>query len=1242
MDFSGEEDGSSAAPGWNVIRIDPSSELVLETPPPDVVSSIDQYFQQLKTCSLKKSGVSSYTPSDSDSGEGLFVTQSVATSKKTGRQLGSPQRTESVLDYESQSVNRRLSETLDDDHQERSRDSCVPCPRKTKHLNYAAPRRATFPFLSNKKQHLPLVKHKILENSEIGGFFKCIKKIQEGNVKLGTCLDLEEDDDGELEDDCDHEVRRVDRKCFVLGLNTGKKSQWLPQPNAQDFWRVKGKDKQSKTTSKDQIRTNDSVKKTNRNSKLPKTKVHLDTANVSAFEEHEQEFHTVLAPCSDAELSDSFPSGQPRSPKITQSALNLPGDHDLIILETQDNSMELDDNMSSAAKNQSDDSYSLLPQPEGDVSSRNEVEHTESDFGSLDLFSSPSNHEIHETISSNSNLKESSQDSDLTQIENESQIVFGSETQRSLQDYVDSDATQIENATEKQFTTSGTTTSKQPEAYKRIPGEAGFKKSDNGEMVSKCDESPSSMKTVYVQPPYKHLPADEPSQAVVSSPCERGMAEEETDTPLFKYNGPSFLKRKRHRACIKPVQKDLDIESLVDDNLRPLMAHKENYVSREVENGEQTEDLHPGAAASPVEDGIYLLLENSDVTKRKKMKNKANFKDGVEPSEENQLLTEQTPKVTKNKKWGKSQTAHEEDHTSADNPPDDAKKTEDTELTPKRTKTKKKYKRGSQFGLEDEKKTIDDSTNEAFETDRPGDQFQFSERQTNETQIRKKKKKKDKKRAQMAIVEDQKYTHDPTDEAPDSNGPEDNVQCNVTQTIETIGVSLDVTNQLLSSEEVRCSSANATRLVSGKKKKKKKKKKNLEINEKDQNESVELNGSTVSPFDDVIRLKNASPSEFEPKNNSESEHLNTKGSVQKRKKKHRILESQTEVDDLTGFEKSPSEFEPQNNSESEHLNTKGSVQKHKKKHRILESQTEVDDLTAFEKSPSEFEPQNNSESEHLNTKGSVQKHKKKHRILESQTEVDDLTGFEKSPSEFEPQNNSESEHLNTKGSVQKHKKKRWILESRTEVDDLTAFEKSPSEFEPQNNSESEHLNTKGSVQKRKKKRQILESRTEVDDLTAFKKSPSEFEPQINSESEHLNTKGSVQKRKKKRQILESRTEVDDLTGFEKSPSEFEPQNNSESEHLNTKGSVQKHKKKRRILESQTEVDDLTAFEKSTSEFEPQNNSESEPVNVNQSVVKCKPKHRILESRTEVDITGLDNTQSDMQLDNNSESEPLIY
>ncbi|XP_016141380.1 glutamic acid-rich protein-like [Sinocyclocheilus grahami] len=341
----------------DLIDIDPHSELIFETPPPDVVDTINECFEQFTSTVEKRSDV--HQPSsDSDSGESLFITQSKTKAVRTERRLGSSKRPESVSD---DSGNGRENE--DTENERGSGGQRAECPKRRKSSIYISTRKTTFPFLSKslRRQHLSSKKHQILENSEMGGFLKCIRKIEEGCVNTGraispSILESELSDNSEGDDhNSDHEVTKVDKTIFVPSYFKGNKQKWLPQSflemriqgslsdnNEEQLFNTKGKEKKRKTKSTKKSKASASIKKQSKSKvEAPKSRAAARTSSESSVDslfmeqEKQHETHEVLASC-----SDSAHCRHRLTKQTVQCAENLDGDHLVVIEETQRNSLE--------------------------------------------------------------------------------------------------------------------------------------------------------------------------------------------------------------------------------------------------------------------------------------------------------------------------------------------------------------------------------------------------------------------------------------------------------------------------------------------------------------------------------------------------------------------------------------------------------------------------------------------------------------------------------------------------------------------------------------------------------------------------------------------------------------------------------------------------------------------------------------------------------------------------------------
>ncbi|KAK7165170.1 hypothetical protein R3I94_003519 [Phoxinus phoxinus] len=946
----------------DLIELDSHSELFLETPPPDVVSSINACFEQFTSTFERRRDASVHrSSSDSDSGESLFVTQSVTKAVRTERRhTRSTKRPESISDDASddgEGVTSRLPENEDTEYEEGSEGLHALCPKRGKRIDYVPPQKATFPFLlkSHRQRHLPMKKHQILENSEIGGFLKCIKKIEEGYVKTGRAispymLESRLNDNSEGDDhNSDHEVTKVDKNIFVICYSNEKK-KWLPQSilekriqdslskgNGEQLLNVNRKEKKRKTKSTKKNKTTASVKKRSKKKrKVPQSKAVARTlsesSSVSFSEEQEKqhETHEVLASCSDAEDSDSSNCRQPLNNQIIQCAENSHENNFVVIEETQRysveavNQMEQVDDMRSGTDNHlSNKSHFVFSRQGGDISVQDQIQQSESDIGSVDLFmplKKHKNNQIHKTTSINANIEESDQDSVVTQIEAEGQFesIFGPGTPRwcdgehHAHEDDESDITQIETKGKsvfgtptKPFTFQDVTSSKHTESQKTgqgpvvLPTELLSRREDKTRYKNKRRKSIScshketevtGIETVTVQASSKHLPlADEPLREVYSSSCEhvivgkqKTVVEMETDTPdspLFKNVGMTFLKRKRKgkkrmgAAILIECDTNVDVSqkvSSVDYVTELKTTCRENRELFDVENRVTNEEQTAASVLrSELFDKIILsTVADSNVIKKAMRKKRKMYKlkerEHVQPGVENQFEAVQFSEP----------------------------------LTLKRTKKKRKAKERTKTAYVEGNSATDIET---LDFDRP---------------------------VELTINEEKQSSA-----APKTGQPK----------------------HMQTSEEIAgCPSPNVTRLKSVKKKKKKR-----DETEESQYESVDLDVSSVSQFDaglSVFKQQEYQVNEERQSHDSAAEHLEGILKVAKRKKKNPNLSSQ--IDDIIGLEKLVSGMQSESTAEPNNLGSddtvitkdkqKGAKKQKLKEHKTIEFASDIKDIVQFQ------------------------------------------------------------------------------------------------------------------------------------------------------------------------------------------------------------------------------------------------------------------------------------------------------
>lgn len=716
-------------------------------------------------------------------------------------------------------------------------------------------------------------------------------------------------------------------KIFVPNYCKGNLNKYLPQSilerriqdslsknNTEKLLNGKGKKRKTISTMKNQTSVSD--KQSKKECKVTKSKAVARTLSesscMSLCEEQgkQHETHEVLASCSDVEPSDSSSCGQPHK-QIIQCAENLHGINLVVIEETQTHSveavsrMEHEDDMRSRTDNYLPNKSNFIPPQGGDISIQNEIQHTDSDIISMDLFSplnsqEHKNNQIHKTTSITANTEESDQDSDVTQIETEgqSESIFGQGTPRwndgehQAQEDDESDITQIETEGEyvsafgprtptKQFTIQDVNTTKLSESQKtgqssvvlhtelfsRKEDKTRYKKKKTKSSSHKDTEVTGIEVTVNVQPSSKHLPlADEPLREVYSSSCEhvivgkqRRMVEMETDTqesPLFKIGGMSFLKRKRKG------KKETDTAILMECDTKVDASQK---VSSEFQ---------------------------VDVTELKTT------------CRENRELFDVENRVTNEERTAASVLQSEEMSELLE---EIVSTFADSSVIKKAKKKKMKL-----YKLKELEDAEPDVENQSVEAD------QFNEPQINELTQRTKKRRK-KERTKNAYVEEYSATDIASNGTLDSDRP---TEFRVNEgDLSSEAPKAGQHNHMQTSEEIAGSlSPNITRLKSVRKKKK------IRDETESQYESVDLNVSSMSQFDAglrVVELQCDKVIEERQNNDSAAEHLedNTASllKVAKRKKKSQNVSSPSQSDDIIGLEKQVSCMQSENTAEQNNL-----------------------------------------------------------------------------------------------------------------------------------------------------------------------------------------------------------------------------------------------------------------------------------------------------------------------------------
>ncbi|KAF4073183.1 hypothetical protein AMELA_G00255850 [Ameiurus melas] len=194
--------------------------------------------------------------SDSDSGDSLFLTQSVTSPSRTVRRHrpcndpACPFNQESVDVQEkaggqnAQHKDTRMSSDSDSEATYAvllrrwklladSRGSFSQPPRPTR--KRVSPKWMGVPFL---KKSSSLCQKQTIVNSEVGGFFKCMLKLSKGHgdkrrgeLSPSLLLSAQEEISMQTEDDDDEEeedVRKVDIDCFIQNTRKRNQQTWLP------------------------------------------------------------------------------------------------------------------------------------------------------------------------------------------------------------------------------------------------------------------------------------------------------------------------------------------------------------------------------------------------------------------------------------------------------------------------------------------------------------------------------------------------------------------------------------------------------------------------------------------------------------------------------------------------------------------------------------------------------------------------------------------------------------------------------------------------------------------------------------------------------------------------------------------------------------------------------------------------------------------------------------------------------
>ncbi|XP_065140325.1 phoenix [Paramisgurnus dabryanus] len=879
-----------------------NSEVIFETPSQDVVKSIDNCFKQ-----FNRDASNHKLSPDSDSGDSLFLTQSVTSAVRTVRRRRSRHRSQSITDDSEDGREDRCIENEDDEYEDRGsghRQQTLSTG-KEKLTHYIPPKKTNFPFLLKlqKHQHLPELKHQILENAEVGGFYKCIKKIQEGYVNTHGVemwqYGLKEDSDLD-EQNSDHEVTVVDNSVFALNTRTGKlkeRQKWL-----SDFIltkRIKVKPSEA------QRRRNACLQSKPRRKRIKSKAIIPDSPLQSPS-------------CSDAELSFSTsPRQLPTNHIRSDEKSALDGDHQ--VEETQ----ELNSEVATSDAEEEDlraepDSTSFSPHQGGDVSN-----HTQDDSGSETLL--PDEDEEENEDGNNQNMEKTSgddpdetlimiedrnDDSDVTQIDSEiseslsksgpgtprrkgkSHPCAADETsQHSSQDISTSPDSQSLLVRGEQEDNGSKETNKLQNVLTDIDLHGSSTKCSDSQDASQSfaphvELLPESEKEINHQKTKRKTmllvhaqDADGEETSVIQKPSgpvkpvsdDVSSTTETADSPLFKHVGQSFLKRKRRKE--EKIDKDSDLMQrdidASDDIIRLKTARKDSKESREAEERTQAASVLRSIETAELSEETSRFSLDSDMTvispvkKKKAKKHKLEEQDDAELGIDTQHTqdTESPSKRTKKKKKDKKMQdndatislsneslAHDADRPLEQVVNDSIQATviDHSEHSQKPEGVAQEpsgvvehMERKHQSSLSESDEII--ALKKASEPSETTCNLEVSD----STDITKVKKKKKVKRQDAEMGLDTRSVENVQEDIPESP-----VELKANDSI-NISEAHQPDNTQKSEDITRSSSPGVTILRSGKKKKKKKKKKSTYECDQHDSPNVNLDACSVSLFDEV-------------------------------------------------------------------------------------------------------------------------------------------------------------------------------------------------------------------------------------------------------------------------------------------------------------------------------------------------------------------------------------------------------
>ncbi|KAK2816470.1 hypothetical protein Q7C36_022741 [Tachysurus vachellii] len=191
--------------------------------------------------------------SDSDSGDSLFVTQSVSSALRNVKRHRPSNTQACPFSQESEdkqeTVQHEKNGTRSDSDSETSYADLLHRWRKLSRINSSRPhRRPRSRRVALKRKVLPFLKksdsgklsvhgNQTIVNSELGGFFKCILKLNKGCKKnrrelspsrLPSEWEQNHEDNEDDDDDDDEDIRKVNTDFFIYGGHKKIRQTWLP------------------------------------------------------------------------------------------------------------------------------------------------------------------------------------------------------------------------------------------------------------------------------------------------------------------------------------------------------------------------------------------------------------------------------------------------------------------------------------------------------------------------------------------------------------------------------------------------------------------------------------------------------------------------------------------------------------------------------------------------------------------------------------------------------------------------------------------------------------------------------------------------------------------------------------------------------------------------------------------------------------------------------------------------------